>query len=216
MTWRRFLKTHTPADCLPILDDCRYVCVFRNTLDALASWADHRRAQRPSVLDELNTTAPDDGIESAPHWNGDLDVLVEEWTAWRMSPGQQLATWWDLRTEANVLLVHYRDLVVDLDGEMRRVADHLMIDVPSNLWPDVVARCRFDAFKETFVKAGAMDGAFEGGANAFFRSGAGRRGSDELSAGIRDRCAELLEAERLDADATSWLACGALESGVRP
>jgi aryl sulfotransferase len=115
-----------------------------------------------------------------------------------------------------VLLVHYRDLVEDLEGEMGRVADHLRIDVPHDLWADVVARCRFDAFKATFVEAGAMDGAFEGGANAFFRIGAGRRGSEELDAGIRDRCAELLVAEQLDADATRWLACGALESGIRP
>lgn len=216
ITWRRFLKTHTPADGLPVFDECVYVAVFRSTLDALASWADHRRAMRPEVLDALNATAAADGIEPGPPWDGDVEALVEEWVAWQMSPGQQLASWWDLRSEPNVLLVHYRDLVQDLQGEMRRVADHLDVEVSADLWGDVVDRCRFDVFRATFVDAGAMDGLFYGGANAFFRVGAARRGAEELSIRVRDRCAELLASEQLTDEARRWLDVGAIASGFRP
>ena len=36
-------------------------------------------------------------------------------------------SFWTERHRANVLLVHYNDLIADLDGEMHRIADRLGI-----------------------------------------------------------------------------------------
>jgi aryl sulfotransferase len=36
---RRFIKTHSPADCTPIFTECRYLAVYRDGRDALVSWA---------------------------------------------------------------------------------------------------------------------------------------------------------------------------------
>jgi hypothetical protein len=46
-----------------------------------------------------------------------------------------------------VVLVHYNDLLADLDGEMRRLAAALHIDVPEREWPRLVEAARFDAMR---------------------------------------------------------------------
>lgn len=38
------------------------------------------------------------------------------------------------------LLVHYNDLKADLDGEMRRISDHLEIPVNEAIWPALVTQ----------------------------------------------------------------------------
>ena len=51
------------------------------------------------------------------------------------------ASWWPLRHESFAYFVHYNDLKTDLEGEMRRLATFLDIEVPDDLWPETVARC---------------------------------------------------------------------------
>ena len=43
--------------------------------------------------------------------------------------------------------MHYQDLTDDLEGEMRRVAARLDLDVPSEQWPELVRAARFDAMQ---------------------------------------------------------------------
>jgi aryl sulfotransferase len=43
-----------------------------------------------------------------------------------------------------VLLVHYDDLSADLDGEMRRLARRLRIDIAEGEWPHLVDAARFE------------------------------------------------------------------------
>ena len=75
-----------------------------------------------------------------------MDQLFDEWVDWG-TPMEHLASWWSRRGEPFVLLVHYADLLADLDGEMRRIADFLDVDVPATLWDDAVKRCEFEAMK---------------------------------------------------------------------
>ena len=66
---RRFIKTHSPADCTPIFTDCRYLAVYRDGRDALVSWANHRRKMRPEVIEALNAIAARDGVAPwSPVW----------------------------------------------------------------------------------------------------------------------------------------------------
>jgi aryl sulfotransferase len=39
-------------------------------------------------------------------------------------------SWWDFLHLPNILFVHYADLLADLEGEIRRVAQFLEIEVP--------------------------------------------------------------------------------------
>lgn len=56
-------------------------------------------------------------------------------------------SYWAARNEPRLLLVHYNDLKADRDGEMRRIADFLDIDIPAALWPEIVAAAGFEAMK---------------------------------------------------------------------
>ena len=58
------------------------------------------------------------------------------------------ATFWDVRQEPNVVFVHYADLRHDLEGEMRRIAGRLGIDIDEARLPDLVAAAGFDAMRD--------------------------------------------------------------------
>src|SRR5580700_10057703 len=94
---RRFIKTHSPADCTPIFTECRYIAVYRDGRDALVSFANHRRKFQPEVLEALNTIAARDGVAPwPPVWDGDMDQLFDEWVDWG-TPMEHLASWWPNR-----------------------------------------------------------------------------------------------------------------------
>ena len=129
LPYRRLIKTHSPADCIPIFTGCRYLAVYRDDRDALVSWANHRRKMRPQVIETLNAAAAVDGVAPwPPTWDGNRDQLFDEWVDWG-TPMEHLASWWSSRDEPLVLLVHFADLLADLDGEMRRISDFLSISV---------------------------------------------------------------------------------------
>ena len=157
---RRFIKTHSPADCTPIFTECRYLAVYRDGRDVLVSFANHRRKMRPEVIEALNTIAARDGVAPwPPVWDDDMDQLFDEWVDWG-TPMEHLASWWPNRHEPFVLLVHYADLIRDLGGEMRRIADFLDVDIPAALWREVVERCRFEAMKSQHEASALLKQAF--------------------------------------------------------
>ncbi|MEK8107869.1 sulfotransferase domain-containing protein [Micromonospora sp. M12] len=55
---------------------------------------------------------------------------------------------WARRHEPNVELVHYDDLLADLGGEMRRLADRWGITVPAERWPELVEATTFGRMRE--------------------------------------------------------------------
>ena len=192
---RRFLKTHTSAGALPIETEGKYIVVYRDGRDALLSWSNHRSAMRPEIVQMLNDEAATDGVEPWPLvWSGDIDELFDEW-AGTCSPTRHLAGWWPLREEPFVLFVHYADLTSDLEGEMRRIAAFLDLDVAEDRWPAVVDRCLLDSMRTEAAGAGAHDIVFEGGAESFFHQGGSGRWvgvlTDEQLARYADMVAEL-------------------------
>jgi hypothetical protein len=54
-----------------------------------------------------------------------------------------LLSFWAVRDRDDVVLVHYDDLQVDLEGEMRRLAARLGIGVPEARWPTLVKAATF-------------------------------------------------------------------------
>ena len=114
-----------------------------------------------------------------------------------------------------MLLVHYADLIRDLGGEMRRIADFLEVDIPRGLWSEVVERCRFEAMKSQHETSGSLNQAFREGATAFFNQGTNGRWRPQLSEAQLRRY-EDLTAERLPDDAALWLDHGSLALGQRP
>jgi aryl sulfotransferase len=114
-----------------------------------------------------------------------------------------------------VLLVHYADLIRDLGGEMRRIADFLDVELPRALWSEVVERCRFEAMRSQHEASAILNQAFPEGATAFFNLGTNGRWRAQLSE-TQLRRHEQLTAERLPEDAALWLDHGSLALGQRP
>lgn len=212
---RRVIKTHSPADCVPIFEECRYLTVYRDARDTVMSWANHRAKLRPEVVAHHNAIAAEHGLAPlALTIDGDMDALIDEWEA-DQSPIVHLASWWPLRHEPFVRFVHYNDLHADLDGEMRRIADFLEIDVPSDRWDDAVAQCSLETMRAEAHAAGGLERGFRGGADSFFYQGTNGRWRDGLTAEQLDRV-ERLVADGLPPGAAAWIEHGSLELGRRP
>ena len=144
----RIIKTHTPLDGLPLDPRVRHVVVARHPLDAAVSlyWQSQnidrervsqltgqpvaQRVERPLrdwlcdwVYDDANPTTSLDSLPGVLHHLSDA---------------------WARRESANVFLVHYYDLSVDLGNTVRRLAAWLNIVMPERTWADVVRAATFD------------------------------------------------------------------------
>lgn len=212
---RRFVKTHTPADGVPFWSTASYVVVIRDGRDAFMSLDNHMKKIRQEVVDRLNEESGKEGNEPLA-WTGDVATDFDSWLA---NPDANvvsyLASWWSRHSEPNVLFVHYNDLKADLDGEMRRIASFLGIDVPSERWPDVVERCTFEAMKARPDEIGPFEFVFQGGADSFLYKGTNDRWRDYLTDRQLTTYAEHVR-ELLPPEAGEWLEHGAIASGVRP
>lgn len=211
---RRFIKTHSPADCTPIFEECKYVTVYRDGRDALMSWANHRAAMRDDLVEFVNASAAEEGLRLLPDWNGDMDELFDQWEL-DCSPIRHLASWWPLRQAGFAYFVHYNDLKTDLDGEMRKLAAWLDIDVPEELWPATVERCGLSEMREQARASGRVTMIFENGADSFFHKGTNGRWRDVLTPEQLQRYDDLVAANLPD-DAAEWLERGSLALGRRP
>ena len=211
---RRFIKTHSPADCAPIFEQCRYITVYRDGRDALMSWANHRANMRDDLIESLNASAAREGLRQLPIWDGDMDELFDQWEM-NCSPIEHLASWWPMRGEEFVCFVHYNDLSADLDGEMRRIAEFLEIDVPADLWSETVDRCRLDRMRDEAAQSKRLNMIFEGGAESFFYKGTNGRWRDGLTEAQLERYDDMV-ADELVTDAAGWLEGGSLATGQRP
>jgi hypothetical protein len=161
---RRFIKTHTPLDGLPIDDRVSYVFVGRDPRDVCFSEDNHMRnvdfeavlrAREAAVgLDDLAELMPHGGPMERPD---DERAVFRQWVDDPTPLGQTIssltstlhhtATFWEARDRANITLFHYSDLQADLVGEMRRLADALAIDVPDAEIAELARAATFDAMK---------------------------------------------------------------------
>ena len=118
---------------------------------------------------------------------------------------------WARRGEPNVVLVHYDDLATDLEGEMRRIAAHLRIDVAEDRWPELVAGgdVRVDAGAGRRPRA-RCDGVLKDRAR-FFRGGVSGAGRAVLD---RDQIARYHAACRaISRRPTCWPGCTGTDGG---
>jgi aryl sulfotransferase len=205
-THRRFIKTHTSRQSIPIGSSVSYITVYRNPADALVSWGHHRATMHPQIMGAANELAAADGLDPLPlRFEGDYDELFEEWQRY-CSPARHLAEWWPHRHDNNVCLMHYADLFDDLHTHMRSLATFLELEVPEDVWDIVVERCHIDSMREQ-ARELLMERVFEGGANTFFNRGGNGRGATILTTEQVDKvqahCTDLLPPDALD-----WLEHG--------
>jgi aryl sulfotransferase len=202
---RRVIKSHTPADGIPMFDDARYVYVGRDGRDAFMSFVNHHEKFKGDVRRTMNRHALADGVPPMPDWDGDLHRFFTTWLEDALLL-HHLTTFWSRRAMPNLLFIHYSDLQRDLESEMRRVAAFLEINIPPVMWPAVVERCTFEAMKARPAEIGAFRN-FEGGAESFLFKGTNGRWRDVLRpdevAAYERRAGQLLTPEAL-----AWLEFG--------
>src|SRR5262249_11545432 len=144
---RRFIKTHTPLDGIPINASAMYIVVARHPLDmAVALYHQGDNLDRARISDLTGQPLQTPSRPALHEW---IKRLIDRGA----SPPDQMDSlpgvmWhlsdaWGRRDASNVVLVHYADLSADLDGEMRRIAMRLESDIDEASWAALVAAATF-------------------------------------------------------------------------
>ena len=177
---RRFIKTHTPLDGLPIDPRVTYVVVGRDPRDMavllhyqranvkLNIFRRHETKHVPATPDVRETMLTWMNCDDTPQNN----LVTLRGVVWH------LADAWSRRRSPNVVLFHYSDLSRDLGAEMRRLAARLGITIPEQTWPALVESATFERMRQRSddlapdVPLGIINDSGE-----FFRSGSSGNGA---------------------------------------
>ncbi len=157
-THRRFIKTHTPLDGIPFFEDATYLFCGRDPRDVFMSMRNHVDNTDEDRLRELQEQAGVELPDEEPQLPTEPNALFQLWLTtasfeWEKdgfpfwSHFSHARSFWEFRHLPNVHFLHYDDLRADLEGQMRRVANILGIEVEESLWPGLVAAASFDTVK---------------------------------------------------------------------
>jgi Sulfotransferase domain len=127
---RRLIKTHATYSKIP-KGLCRYIYVLRNGEDVAWSLFHFRRTY---------------GGESKTY-AAFLDQFLKDQSregSWH----SHVSTWWNHRNTLNVLFVRYEDLVDDLAGSIKRIAEFCDITVDDANLPRILEACSFQYMKQ--------------------------------------------------------------------
>lgn len=211
--YRRIVKTHTPLDGLPYHPEVRYVFCGRDPRDAFLSFVDHFHNVSPHALVDINRRM---GAAEDQEMAVDANALFPLWATTGVQPWvydgapfglpmlYMVESYWRFRHLPNLLFLHYADLIRDLEGEMRRVAEFLNISVDEAEWPALVAAASFEGMKDKAQET-APDADLGEWANSsdFFRSarmGAWRTGLSTENQVLY----EAVNSTRLDPEMKAW------------
>jgi len=179
---RRFVKTHTPLDGVPIDARATYVVVCRDPRDMYISlWHQGNNIDRDAVRRLLGRPdpSPDDPPppprtplpEALQRWIDDDASAQDKMDGIRGVFHHASDAWQRRDATPNVLLVHYSDLLADLGGQMRGIAGALGCDVPAERWPTLVEAATFAAMRDRAGAAAPDAGGVLKDPQAFFRQG---------------------------------------------
>ncbi len=211
---RRFIKTHTPLDGIVLDDRATYIVAARDPRDMYISlYHQGANIDRTAVRRMLGQPEPTEPVADTPR--RPLDEALQRWIDDESSPQERMDSiggvlhhvtdaWERQRQQQNVVLVHYSDLLADLEGEMRKLADRLRFDVPSGRWAGLVDAATFAAMRDRATTLVPDGGGVLKDVNAFFRQGTsgGWRAlmSDDQVRHYDERVAELAPP-----DVVAWL-----------
>lgn len=186
---RRFIKTHTPLDGIPIDDRVTYIVVARHPLDmAVSLYHQGNNIDR----DRLRALTGQPAADGPPTPRMSLHDWLLRWVRVERDPRQamdsldgvmwHLSDAWARRKQPNILLLHYSDLSADLEGQMQGIATRLGITVRSECWSELVDAATFERMRERSLHLiPGVPGVLKDPA-AFFRRGSSGAGREVLSA----------------------------------
>ena len=208
---RRFVKTHTPLDGIPLDPRATYLVIGRHPLDSAVSLyyqGQNIDRARQRQLVEQATGQPAIEEQVRPH-KPVRDWLLD-WIRNDASPHEEMDSirgvlWhdsdaWARRSAPNIVLLHYADLSADLENQMRQLAARLAIAVPESAWPALVQAATFASMRESAAKI-TGSGQILKSPVAFFRRGTSGAGQELLTddelAHYYSRAASLAPADML-------------------
>lgn len=206
---RRVIKTHTPLDGVTLDPGVSYVVAARDPLDAAVSLYHHSRNIDRDRLSALTGNASTSTAAEAA-----VGEWLRRWVHSVADPATELdsldgvlwhlADAWSRRSAEHVTLVHYADLMTDLEGEMLRLAGRLHVEVPPDLWPRLVDACTFDRMRAQPDRHVPDHGGILREPAAFFRLGGSGEGLTLLGPGALARYEERTRTA-LPPELWSWL-----------
>lgn len=209
---RRVMKSHLPADAVPIAPEARYVFVGRNGKDLGISFHNYLYNFSESTMATINRIHAE--------WSGDPTPLVipenmrEFFDLWVDTHGYGccdlldiMRSWWELRAEPNILLLHYQQLKDDLPGQIARLAEFFGIDPASLRMDKIVEHCSFEYMSGRAEKMAPFNGEHMSSAKAFFHKGPKRDYRSELTA-AQVAHFDRVALEKLGLDCARWLENG--------
>lgn len=214
-THRRCLKTHLPADALPRSPQARYIYVARDGRDVAWSFHRHLRNAVESFNDaQWRSYDPSGcklpGYPAIPESPRDFFL---EWLASDGSPHgsffDNVKSWWEVRAEPNVRLLHFQNIRTDLAGTILGIARFLGVSEVGLPLGDILQHCGLDYMKRHSELFAPLGGAvFKGGAGSFFYKGNNGRWKDGLTEADIEQYEEIAR-QRLGRDCADWLRTGA-------
>lgn len=221
VTHRRFMKSHVPLDGLHYNPNVKFINVVRDVRDTFMSVQHHWSG----ISDEVHNIFNDYWHTPFPRFEESGDIH-ERWRRWItegkhdwVSDGYPFQStlnyaesFWNYRHVPNILLVHYADLKADMEGEMRRVAKFLDVEIPEAEWPAYVQAASFDSMKRDLDKmVPSFNFIFTHGATGFMNKGTNNRWKDVLTE--EDLALYEAQASKLDPALRNWLENGRLVAG---
>ncbi|MGI5525742.1 sulfotransferase domain-containing protein [Micromonospora sp. CA-259024] len=208
---RRFVKTHTPLDGVPLDPRVHYVVVARHPLDmAVSLYHQAGNLDRVRLAELTGQPAP----AGPPRERLPVQQWLSSWVDREVDPRAELDSLpgvmlhlsdaWARRHEPNVELVHYDDLLADLGGEMRRLAERWGIPVSPERWPELVEAATFGRMRERADRLAPDTLGVLRDRRAFFRQGGSGQGRNLLDASAQGRYRERAAA-LAPADLLTWL-----------
>ena len=224
-THRRFIKTHTPLDGLPLHEDVTYVVVGRDPRDVMVSMEHHRQNMDMDHFIELRAEVM--GLDDVSELLRPGTGHCRRTSRWRRSCTatefgslasivHHLDDAWARRATYDIVLVHYADLSTDLPGEMVRLADALGIPMSAEHASALAPYATLAAMR---ARAGDLAPVASHhnwkDTGAFFRRGTigeGRATMTAAHAAEYDRRLRALAEPGIEA----WIGQGRIASGVDP
>ncbi len=204
---RRAFKSHGAPPELPFQragagPDVRYIAVVRNPDEAVASF-------RPFIASHSDEFYAMWGADPAPLVGPDFATYAAGFGTHVLAPRVFgfVASWWPLRNEPNVLLVHYADLKREPEKNIRTIAEFLGFDVPADKWPAILEYTSFawmKAHEEKFELRSVSDVPMLDPGAMLRKGQVGASEEDGITPEISNAIAEVGHTIITDPDAYRW------------
>lgn len=174
----RCFKTHLLRDQIP--ETGRYIYIVRDIRDVAVSAYHH----------EVLVGGMDHGLEKF------TEKFIR--TRWFGFPSwfQHLESWWPHRKDSNVLFLSFENMIADLEGTIRKVAEFCQIPLREEDMPRILEGCSFASMKRHQQKFDPRLQTSPRGDHAFIRSGQAGSGRDLAPRHLQTFEAKMAEAAR--------------------